>query len=90
MKRSGLVLAATFFSRVLGLQLPLVPFPSSTPLRQTLVADDLNWDKEPDVDTTGHLRFNAVSEITQLWAGTVIVQGASTPSPTCFQTKEHV
>lgn len=28
-------------------------------------------------DATGHLRFNAVSEIAQLWAGTVIVQGTS-------------
>ncbi|KAJ7166745.1 hypothetical protein C8R46DRAFT_1192085 [Mycena filopes] len=39
--------------------------------------DSLAWDKDPDVDATGNRIFTSVSELMQLWAGTVVVQGHS-------------
>ncbi|KAF7377576.1 hypothetical protein MSAN_00180300 [Mycena sanguinolenta] len=35
------------------------------------------WDKDPDVDATGNRIFTSVSELMQLWPGTVVVQGHS-------------
>ncbi|KAJ6466807.1 hypothetical protein C8R45DRAFT_478625 [Mycena sanguinolenta] len=36
-----------------------------------------SWDKDPDVDATGNRIFTSVSELMQLWPGTVVVQGHS-------------
>lgn len=84
-----LIVATTLSTRVFGAQLPLAPLRSSgdvspSPLGHNVPLDvaaeqALGWDKEPDEDATGHLIFNSVSEIMQLWAGTVIVQGSCFP-----------
>jgi hypothetical protein len=37
--------------------------------------EELSWDKDPDVDATGNRIFTSVSELMQLWPGTVVVQG---------------
>ncbi|KAJ7726544.1 hypothetical protein B0H16DRAFT_1592580 [Mycena metata] len=37
----------------------------------------LSWDKDPDVDATGNRIFTSVSELMQLWAGTIVIQGQS-------------
>ncbi|KAJ7481205.1 hypothetical protein B0H11DRAFT_2280440 [Mycena galericulata] len=39
--------------------------------------EDLSWDQDPDVDATGNRIFTSVSELMQLWPGTVVVQGHS-------------
>ncbi|KAJ6482484.1 hypothetical protein C8R45DRAFT_830765 [Mycena sanguinolenta] len=48
-----------------------------TPLQTPLYNEDPSWDKDPDVDATGNRIFTSVSELMQLWPGTVVVQGHS-------------
>ncbi|KAJ7181067.1 hypothetical protein C8R46DRAFT_1211346 [Mycena filopes] len=51
---------------------------SQVPLQALDIQNDsLAWDKDPDVDATGNHIFTSVSELMQLWAGTVVVQGHS-------------
>ena len=38
--------------------------------------EDAGWDVEPDIDATGHLIFNSVSSLMQLWPNTVWRHGA--------------
>ncbi|KAJ6498585.1 hypothetical protein C8R47DRAFT_310751 [Mycena vitilis] len=62
--RLSLVLAAAACI-VQGTQVPLhVPYHDE-------------WDRDPDVDATGNRIFTSVSELMQLWPGTVVVQGHS-------------
>ncbi|KAJ7493575.1 hypothetical protein FB451DRAFT_1214831 [Mycena latifolia] len=50
---------------------------AQTPLQLVQHDEALSWDKEPDVDATGNLIFNSMSELMLLWPNTVIVQGHS-------------
>ncbi|KAJ7251107.1 hypothetical protein B0H12DRAFT_648795 [Mycena haematopus] len=50
---------------------------AQVPLQVPLYNEDLSWDKDPDVDATGTRIFTSVSELMQLWPGTVVVQGTS-------------
>ncbi|KAF7369182.1 hypothetical protein MVEN_00245400 [Mycena venus] len=51
-----------------GAQVPLLAPPND---------GNPSWDKDPDVDATGNRIFTSVSELMQLWPGTVVVQGHS-------------
>lgn len=48
---------------------------AQVPLQVPVSDEELSWDKDPDVDATGNRIFTSVSELMQLWPGTVVVQG---------------
>ncbi|KAJ7791714.1 hypothetical protein B0H14DRAFT_190698 [Mycena olivaceomarginata] len=50
---------------------------AQVPLQVPVSDEELGWDKDPDVDATGNRIFTSVSELMQLWPGTVVVQGHS-------------
>ncbi|KAK7052140.1 vesicle-associated membrane protein [Favolaschia claudopus] len=65
----ALLYAASSFGLASGPQAAfLTPIQSHT---------ESEWDKEPNIDATGNRIFTSVSELMQLWPGTVVVQGHS-------------
>lgn len=76
----GLLVLPILVAYVQAAQLPLrapSPLDPAIVVHQRPVVEEevLSWDKEPDFDATGNRIFNSVSELMQLWPGTVIVQG---------------
>ncbi|KAJ6551222.1 hypothetical protein B0H19DRAFT_164525 [Mycena capillaripes] len=50
---------------------------AQVPLQIPQYDEKPSWDTDPDVDATGNRIFTSVSELMQLWPGTVVVQGHS-------------